>query len=284
MISKLAAAIQHIDAEITAEDIADALWLALEMKKKSVEGSDRANELLSQEKTSTPPSQPAPELPVQAAETQNRSKSSGLYPGSSPASNGKGRQMGTLPFRSPAGTALPGSRDIARILRSFRRRIPLIGKFVLNEEATAKRIAEEGLWVPVLDHASTRWLEIALVVDKGASMIIWRQTILELHRLLACHGAFRDVRLWELDTNDTSKVHLYAGSGVGIQNRQIRSERELIDTSGRRLILVVTDCISPAWHSGIVAKTLREWGYYNAVTLVQVLPQRMWSRTALGMI
>jgi tetratricopeptide (TPR) repeat protein len=295
MISKLVTALQHIDAEITAEDIADALWLALEMKKKSAEGSegvdrklsdsgtkssDGADELLSQTNASTPLAQP----PVQTDGTHNQSMSSGLYPGSSPGSNGKGKSMGTLPFRSPAGTALPGSREIARTLRSFRRNITLPGKFVLNEEATAKRIAEEGLWVPVLDFASTRWLEVALVVDKGASMTIWRQTSLELYRLLAGHGAFRDVRLWELDTNYTGKVYLYAGTGAGIQNQQIRSERELIDTSGRRLILVLTDCVSPAWHSGIVAKTLGEWGYYNAVTIVRVLPQRLWSRTALGMI
>ncbi len=114
-------------------------------------------------------------------------------------------------------------------------------------------------------------------------MTIWQQTIAELHHLLAHHGAFRDVRVWELDTNDPEKVRLYVGTGAIIHNRQARSELELIDTSGRRLILVVTDCVSKAWHSGAVADILAKWGRYNPVTLVQVLPQRLWSGTSLGM-
>jgi nucleoside phosphorylase len=113
-------------------------------------------------------------------------------------------------------------------------------------------------------------------------MTIWRQTIIELHRLLARHGAFRDVRLWELDTNDASKVRLYAGAGQDVKRRQTRSELELIDTSSRCLVLVVTDCVSAAWHSSAVTDILAKWGRYNPVTLLQVLPRRLWSRTALG--
>src|SRR5439155_23450480 len=144
---------------------------------------------------------------------------SGLYPGSQRGSGVGSQQSGTLPFRSPAASALPGSLDIARALRPFMRRVPLLTKFILNEDATAERIAEEGLWVPVLDYASTRWLDVALVVDKGASMTIWRQTIAELHLLLTRHGAFRDVRMWELDTNNAGVVRLYAGTGLGVSKR-----------------------------------------------------------------
>ena len=153
---------------------------------------------------------------------------------------------------------------------------------MLNEEATARRIAEEDIWIPVLDHALTRWLEVMLVIDLGKSMTIWQQTIIELHHLLAHHGAFRDLRLWELDTNDASRVRLYAGVGQGVQNRQPHNDLELIDISGHRLVLVVTDCVSAAWHSGLVTGILAKWGRYNHVTLLQVLPKRLWSRTALG--
>src|SRR6266566_4804303 len=105
MISKLVTALQHIDAEMTAEDIADTLWLALEMKKKSVEGSngaDRklsdsgatssegANKLSSQGTGSKSHAPPASESSELSAETQNQSMSSGLFPGSSSGSNGKG--------------------------------------------------------------------------------------------------------------------------------------------------------------------------------------------------
>ena len=187
-----------------------------------------------------------------------------------------------MPFRSPAAVTLPGALDIARALRPFMRRVPLQGKFILNEEATAERIAEEGLWVPILDPALRRWLEIALVVDDGAAMRVWRQTIAELQLLLGRHGAFHIVRIWRLvtDAND-GIVRLYAEHGQNESPQYARNPLELIDPSGQRLILVVTDCVSPALHGGAVSQVLTSWGRSNPVTIVQVLPQRLWVRTGL---
>jgi tetratricopeptide (TPR) repeat protein len=275
MITQLVAALQSIDPEVTDKDIADALWLALQIRK--VVGapgisSETTHNLLPEDETHL--------LRVPSPESQPNE--SGLYRGSSQRV-GTGQMLNALPFHSPAAPALPSSLDIARVLRPFRKHMPSQGTFVLNEEATAKRIAEEGIWVPVLDYALTRWLEVALVIDIGKSMTLWRQTIIELYRLLAYHGAFRDVRLWELDTNDATAVDLYMETGENIQDRQPRNELELIDTTGYRLILVVTDCVSPAWHNGKVTQVLEKWGHYNSVTLLQVLPRRLWSRTALGM-
>jgi hypothetical protein len=244
MIPELVTVLRRIDPEITDKDIADALWLALQIRKavgrpepdeikrsgSEVTPPEVVNELLAKDKTSPPPEPPPSKPPAHTPKPLPQSARSGLYPRSSSVSS-DGQQLGTLPFRSPAATALPGALDIARTLRPFRKRVPQRTQFVLNEEATARRIAEEDIWVPVLDYASTRWLEVALVVDSGASMTIWRQTLIELHRLLARHGAFRDVRLWELDTNDHKKIRLYAGAGEGISQRQPRRELELIVSS-----------------------------------------------------
>jgi cysteinyl-tRNA synthetase len=287
MISEFVAAIRHIDPEITDKEIAEALWLALQIRKAvgapeldDVTPSVEPSKPLPKDKRNFPPKPPISK--PSAGTSIPQSTKIGLFPDSSQDGNGS-QLLRALPFRSPAATALPGSLDIARVLRPFGRRVCQRGTTVLNEEATAKRIAEEDIWIPVLDNALTRWLEVALVVDIGKSMTIWRQTIAELRRLLARHGAFRDVRLWEIDTNNEELVRLYAGLGVDVQQRQPRSELELIDISSRRLILVVTDCVSAAWHSGVAADILAKWGHYNPVTLLQVLPRRLWSRTALGM-
>ena len=61
-----------------------------------------------------------------------------------------------------------------------------------------------------------------------------------------------------------------------------RDPKELIDPSGRRLILVMTDCVSPAWHSGKVQPMLDIWGHHNLVSLIQVLPHRLWQQTSLA--
>lgn len=275
MLSELVAVLQCINPQITDEDIADVLWLALYMGVSSagtLPESEQASSEIDESSSCTAPKDTSAQL--SDAEkllqtTVSQKATSDIYLDDHAGNGEEGQQMGVLPFRSPAVVALPEALNIARALRPFKRKVPLLTQFILNEEATAERSAQEHRWVPVLDYASTRWLDIALVIDKGASMAIWQQIIAEFHLLLVSHGAFRDVRVWEMDTNDEESVHLYAEAGI--YNRQPRSELELLDASHRRLILVVTDCISPAWRSGKAAKTLETWGYSNSVTLVQVL-------------
>lgn len=284
MIPELVKILQHIDPEISDEDMADAIWLALKIKasiRKTDEDAtmSEVSHITSLEENGTTDTKKSDEKA--ALSSASRTVTSDLFLTSQQEHNKgdgqKNRQRGTLPSWSPVPSALSSTLDLARSLRPFMRKVPHSALSILDEEATAKRIAEADVWIPVLDHALTRWLDVALVVDRGASMTLWQQTIAELYLLLSRQGAFRDVRIWELDTNDAEQVFLYAGT----ERRQLRNERELIDISRRRLILVLTDCVSDAWHSGQVARILEQWGRYNIVTLVQVLPQILWSRTAL---
>jgi hypothetical protein len=52
--------------------------------------------------------------------------------------------------------------------------------------------------------------------------------------------------------------------------------------TGRQLFLIVSDCVSPAWHSGRVGQMIGRWGQRCPVTILQMLPERLWSRTALS--
>ena len=60
-----------------------------------------------------------------------------------------------------------------------------------------------------------------------------------------------------------------------------RSPRELIDPTGRRLIWVVTDCTSLLWQQAFIYETLMDWSQVQSVSIVQMFPERLWSRTAL---
>src|SRR5262249_30750959 len=42
-----------------------------------------------------------------------------------------------------------------------------------------------------------------------------------------------------------------------------------------------SDCVSPVWHNGVMATSLSGWGQAGLVTVVQVLPDRLWVRTGL---
>ena len=186
-----------------------------------------------------------------------------------------------IPVRLPAAPALPNTRDIERALRPLMRRVPSRTKLVFDEAATVHRIAEERIWVPVLQPAPERWFEVALVIDESASMVIWQQTIAEFQHLLERLGAFRDLRMWRLATN-AGKVRLYAGTSRAVEPRRPRDPSELIDPTGRRLILVVSDCVAPAWRDGQVTELLATWTRVSPVALVQVLSQRLWRGSALG--
>ncbi len=134
--------------------------------------------------------------------------------------------------------------------------------------------------IAALDPLPKRKFDVELVVDEGPSMVLWQQVVTEWRALLEQHGAFRTVRVWRLTTNDHEHVQLYMGKDGG-QDRS-HDPQELIDPSSRRLIQVMTDCVSPAWHSGKVQSLLDIWGHQNLVSLIQVFPRRLWQQTALA--
>jgi hypothetical protein len=277
MISKLISALQEVQLNMTGEEIADALWLSRYLDKTNLSLSDTSSSI------------PSTPIDVMQAEeekiTANRVPQHSnellrnLYPLSEHSTDSA--QSG-IPFRSPTASALPGSLGIARALRPLMRKIPSHKTFMLDEQATVQRIAEESIWHPVLKPSPTRWFDVALVIDESASMRIWSRTIAAFQYLLEHLGAFRDVRVWRLVTDNYSRIVLYEGKGVSKPFQLPHSPQELLDPSGRRLILIVTDCVSRAWYSGVAQQTVATWSRNSTVSMLQVLPQRLWRRTALS--
>ncbi|GDY29880.1 tetratricopeptide repeat protein [Gandjariella thermophila] len=182
-----------------------------------------------------------------------------------------------LPLRLPAADALPGKLALGRALRPLKRRVPDRRRLAVDEDLTATRIAEEGMWLPVLRPATDRWLDLALVVDAEPSMVAWQPLIAELRALLENLGAFRDVRTWSLHPTEGGGLGLSQGTSRG----RLRPPAELADPTGRRLILLVSDCVGGPWHSGVVGALLRRWARGGPVAILQPLPQRLWPRTGL---
>lgn len=194
--------------------------------------------------------------------------------------------------RVPRARALPNARALARCLRPLMRRVPSRAELVLDEEQTAERLAEQMLdrcaarnvvSAIVLRPAAQRWLDVALVVDTSNSMLIWKDTARELRDLLAGQGAFSDVRLWQIDTQRRGATALTPGiDRAAPAATHTRSAQELVRPQGNRLILVLSDCVGPAWQDGSVADLLAEWGAVNCVGIVQILPESLWHRTVMN--
>jgi hypothetical protein len=113
-------------------------------------------------------------------------------------------------------------------------------------------------------------------------MQIWRQAIADLERLFKNYGIFRDVRVWGLLTDNHEQVRIHRGIGSQAKGQSLRSPAELVDPTGRRLILVVSDCVSLLWRNGKLTAVLELWTKQGSMAIVQMLPKWLWKRTALG--
>ncbi len=280
MIERVIGAFENLGFDLDDTEIADILWLTVQMRRSQ---SSPLPQLQQQTSASTPQITPT-QLPLNQNKKSPKSSSkkegsANVYPQPSQECN---QTSSGLPIKVPAAQALRNKLEISRALRPLKRRVPSKSEFILDETATAERIAEEKLLLPVMRPAPERWLELALVIDEGASMMLWKQSIKEFKQLLERHGAFRDVRTWGLFTSEGGKVWLRSTTGSLSRQKKLHNPRELIDPNGRRLFVIISDCVSPAWHNGTIAKALAAWTSNSPMTIIQVLPEWLWERSALG--
>ncbi|MBE9142966.1 SAV_2336 N-terminal domain-related protein [Planktothrix mougeotii] len=287
MINRLITALSQ-ELELSAEEIADTIWLALQIDQFSSEDiaptqPQLERRELDQEtvKGSDPPQPPLKRKELEQETVKNHppeEQKAGIYPRNqqqTPKTSG-------LVLKVPDASSLREPLILARAFKPLMRRVASGQKWVLDEVATTEQIAEKGIWIPVLRPTLEPWLDLELVIDESISMQIWRHTIKELERLLKNYGIFRDVRIWGLMTNANQQIQIRRGIGATAKNQSPRSPKELIDPSGRRLVLVVSDCVSSLWRNEKVTPILELWAKQGSMAIVQMLPKWMWKRTALG--
>ncbi|MFD7448722.1 SAV_2336 N-terminal domain-related protein [Kitasatospora sp. NPDC059827] len=234
----------------------------------------------------TAPARPRPPAPT----TPQPGPKVELHPRHAPADPGHpdGPVRGAEVVQVTRPPALPGALAIARALRPLRR--PLTQRpggrrpSHLDEEATAEATAEAGVLLPVWQRTEPRY-SVDLLVDTGATMAVWHDLAGELATLLERHGAFEEVRTWSLDT-DRGTPHL-----TPFRRRRTAApppaapdpnwSRPLADPHGRRILFVLTDGVGPAWYGRELVPFLARAAAAGPAAALQVLPRRLWHRTAL---
>ncbi len=283
MIDELITALSK-EMEMSTDEIADTIWLALQIQESSSESVSSDFSLVKEDrgaienKIALPKSQPqTPDSNETRKNPDLEMPKAKIYPQSQQQTESL-----DLSFKTPNAPSLRQPLTLARALKPLMRRIPAGRNFVLDETATIEHIAITNArsWLPVLRPTLEPWLDLELVVDESISMQIWRQTIRDLEKLLKNYGIFRDVRVWGMTVKD-GKVEIRRGIGAAA-NKFPRSTKELIDGSSRRLVLVVSDCVSSYWRDGTVTKVLEIWGNSVPTAIIQMLPKWLWKRTALG--
>jgi tetratricopeptide (TPR) repeat protein len=266
--------------DLTFREIRDSLWLASKLRPRSAARSDPSKA----QRELTPDLDALDDEPAEFDTSSDTTQREQWAPG--PAEMTNGGQVPSVNWRRtakqawPTTRALPEMRKIARALRPMMRRHQSPWHRTVDEEATAVRAAQDGLWLPQWRYAPWRRFEVVLVVDTSASMEIWQQTVREFQTLLAYQGAFRNIRTYLVDTTDAQLAKQpFRAEGPG---GRMCHWKHLVDPTGRRIVLVLTDGIGRAWHSGALSHVLYQWGQKMPVVIVQTMAQRLWSWSGLA--
>ena len=301
MINRLLGCLQDMELTLTDEEIADSVWLAVQMQLRTPRVIP---ETPSPQPDPSPSPSPVPEgnedfpersVPISPPSGPDNHQPEPDIPNEDPAADAvlpedvsedpdevDGEEM---PFRAPATTALQNSLGIARALRALMRRVPSQTQWIVDEEATVSLIAERDVWVPVLKPAMERWLDLELVVEASRSSFIWDDAVEELQHLMQCQGAFRNVRVWRLQAaaDHPEAPQIRPLNRWCQETIQSHSPKELIHASGRGLIVCLSDCTSALWIGGQLHKWLQQWSMNGPVALMQLLPERLWQSSQLGL-
>ncbi|MEU9147611.1 SAV_2336 N-terminal domain-related protein [Streptomyces sp. NPDC048349] len=282
-IRELAVLLRGAGLDPSAEELADALWLAGRMGRPGppAPGAEAAVPVPEAENEVRLSEDPEPEEP----ETEDPVR---LYaPGprrtieaeADPAGEPPGERG--VPVRVPGAAALPRILEIQRALRVLQRHRPPAPptRTVLDEPATAEASARAlGLVIPVLRPESRREATVRLVMDASPSMAVWQDMFEELRSVCERLGAFRDVQVHYLHRlpDGTAALGRSPLPGAGL-----RSGDQLRDPTGRALTMVVSDCTGPLWREGSAQRLLHRWAECTPCVVVQPLPQRLWGRSWL---
>ncbi|MEU7724993.1 pentapeptide repeat-containing protein [Streptomyces sp. NPDC040724] len=274
---------------VGAEEIADILWLAARVDPAGARppGAPAADPAGGQPPVPGPHApEPAPDTPPVPGARDGDGPAVQFFPASprepagKPDVHGKPADAagrGGSPVRLPRASSLDDPLALMRSLRPVGRRSIGGPGEELDEQLTVERSIERRVPTPVLRPAESRWLDLALVVDTHHSMLLWSDLVDELRRVLTRSGVFRDVRTWQLTGTGSGATPMVTQGRGGPP----RNPLELADPAGRRLILVLSDTVAGGWREAPVQGVLRHWCAHNAVAVLNVLPERLWTRGAV---
>lgn len=269
-----------------ATQLLDALWLSRWLPGP-VAAMDEPNSV-------TPPIEPRPEAatppplaaPPQPPRTRGPEAEVPL-PSAAPTAADAGAGVYARVAGTPADDAwraralrvagVPALRDgpaLARALRPLGKRRRSTTRFVIDEAATAERLADTGLLAPVLVPERERFFSATLLVEDSPAMPLWRGLADELETLLARQGGFRRLRRLALLT-DGAQPMLRSRSGA------LQSPRMLLEDDAS-LVLIATDGTSAAWADGRMAALTGLLAPRTCVAVLQWMPERLWPHSALG--
>ena len=136
-----------------------------------------------------------------------------------------------------------------------------------NVGAIIRALEPLRLRMPVMLPGLKQGLDLELIIDTSLSMTVWQETVNAFQTLLTGLGAFADIRVTSLDTDDLDA-----------------SLMPLPKSASRRLAVIVSDCLGQGWSKGDLLRSLEPLAETAPLTIVQILPQRLWTGCGVNFI
>ncbi|MFE3325819.1 SAV_2336 N-terminal domain-related protein [Streptomyces sp. NPDC059176] len=284
--------------ELAHEELLDAVWLAERLPPGAAAALAAAGSGAEGADGGRPPPYPpssdrGPAGPVASAPAPHDTGGNGAPPrhGAGPGAAVHGAPAAgsagscapsrpATPVRVPEARALASAElRLGRALRPLKHLRPDHRAGELDESATVTAIADTGVPDVVLRPARTRWLDLVLLVDDGVSMLLWQRLAAETRRLLERSGAFRDVRVYGLDTRGPDAPVL--GRRPFSPEPRSLSLDAVADPGGRTMLLVVSDGVGRAWRDGRMHRVLERACGLGPVAVLHALPERLWEGSGI---
>ncbi|MFN9643868.1 MAG: SAV_2336 N-terminal domain-related protein, partial [Cyanobacteriota bacterium] len=295
--SPLGALAEVLEGEgLNGMEIAELVWLAGQLRREggSPAVARRLKPQVEEPAGSDGADAASAEPRLDSAPVVGRDQASGARPTPPPRREPAAELQPSRPSGGPRATSEADSLQVlvedpplisqpmrlARALSPLNRLVDAAGELELDEEATVEAIAlaavEKLPWQPVLRPRQEPWLEICLVFDRSPSMAIWARLEKDLRRLFSRYLRLRDVRQFHLRNGPQGLTLTTPGGRSLPAGALLRAER-------RQVVMLVSDGCAPAWFDGtLVRQFLGVWGQTLPTVLLQVFPEWMWERTALG--
>ncbi|ANL87877.1 SAV_2336 N-terminal domain-related protein [Rhizobium phaseoli] len=175
----------------------------------------------------------------------------------------------------PGVTMMSDLDGLRRALRPLSRRVPSRWRRTLDEEETASRAAETGIWYPFYRPTRERWLDLSIVIDGSPSMDLWADTVADFSRQLRSQGGFKSISNYSLPERPSAPMSpVVRGRGESIAH--------LLDRNKQHVVFLITDGTGFRWRDGSAQDFIRELGSCAAVSVVQLLPRRSWRHSRVG--
>ncbi|WP_369199866.1 SAV_2336 N-terminal domain-related protein [Streptomyces sp. PU-14G] len=285
-VAQLVARLRAAGWEPSSEEVAEALWLARFTAHGQADEAAAGAPSPRWPAAGAPHAQPSAPPTREDEETDPDEAPAAVTERTAPVSLFAPRRHGGapssgFPVRAPAAGALSGLLELQHALRPLHGYRPPLPPATggLDEGATADLSARSATVLPVFGTAIRRYSEIQLIMDASPTASVWQPTLERLRQTFEQLGVFRDVQVRYLyRARDGSPL---IGTGPADGTTRLRPADQYRDTTGRRLTLVVSDCVGALWQDGRAQRLLHRWSGRSPLAVVQPLPPRLWPRTAL---